>query len=502
MNPSLPLNVPGSRWDAMCQRLEPLLGDVRTALGPAWHQKLEAMFTETDLAVAAAAQTGAARPDWQVIQFHPAGSRLDEHGELIACAPSWDEALTALLAACKYQRCLPTKVCYDEGSQVLRLAAGQGVLVSISPVQYRAVSPRLRQRALSTISGLRKSATPSKEFLKRVRRWPGLAKAIGDDSTWHELATFRHEMVHLSIPAEWLQSARLLCAACGDPEPAMKRVQDVAAAALSAPTWNHIAHADSMAPTTPPWYVGSDGEPFGFYADAIDATADLLSRAAFEWTRGWEGIELGNGHYSGAPDYAPNYCLREHTGESILERLVIKDVAARPLLQIPKPSRTSAIAAGQVPRRSAEDVARYFGVGLPADARTLMLDESLAEVLIVQDGPWRFTRDGDLGVENTQIWLHKIDAAGNAVWSTSVPAYKGLLLSHRESGFLVLCADYDGGHPVAVIEGLSPIAAAQVRASLRDTRGYLMEYRVEGRSRQDEADFEKLLARALGAAKA
>lgn len=502
MNPSLPLNVPGSRWDAMCQRLEPLLGDVRAALGPAWHEKLEAYFAETDLAVAAAARSGAARRDWRVIQFHPAGRRLDENGEVLACAPSWGEALSAVLAACKYHRRLPTKVFYDEGSQVLRLAAGDDLLVSISPIQYRALPPRLRQRALSTISGLRKFATPSEEFLKRVRKWPGMAKAVGDDRTWHEMATFRNEMVHLPIPCEWLQSARLLCAACGFADPSMTRVQEVAAAALSAPTWNHIALAGSVESTTPPWYVGSDGEAFSFYVDAIDAMADLLTRAAREWTSDWEAIELGKGHCHGGPDYTPNYCLSRPSGTKGSERSAIDEVAARQLLLMPQPARETVEAALPAPGRSAEDVARFFGVGLPADARSLMLDESAAETLIVQDGPWRFTRDGDLAAERTHVWVHKLDRAGNAAWSAAVPAYKGLLLRHRESGFLVLCADYDGGHPVAVIDGMSPVAVAQVRASLRDTRGDLMEYRVEGRRRQDKADFEELLTRALDAAKA
>lgn len=491
------LSIPVSPWDSMCQRLEPLLGDIRSALGQGWHEILECYFPATDIDASAAVQSRQGTADWHLIQFHPAGRGLDEHGAGVACAPSLSEALTALLDACKAFRCLPTRIVFDGSKRQLLFLDGEALLVSVSRLQYRAVPRELRQRALGTITGLRRFADPPAELLKRVRKWPGLASAVGDTTTWHQMATFRQQMVHLPLPCEWLQSARLLCAACGRPEPGMKRVQDIAAAALSAPSWNHIAQADSLEPTSTPWYVGSDGQTFGFYADAADATADLWSRATREWTITWEAIELGKGHCFGAPHYTPEYSLSEHSSLSLLDRPVIHEIAARPLIQIRPLGSTLSVRADSLSCRSAADIAAIFGIGLPADAKARMLDESARETLIVQDGRWRFTRDGDLNSKDAHIRLHKVNHAGNAVWTVSVPAYKGLLLTHRETGLLVLCADYDGTAPVAIIEGLSPVAAAKVRTCLRDTSEHLMDFCVERLSRADRADFAELLAQAL-----
>ena len=52
MNSPLPQDFPAGRWDEMCVRLAPLLGDVKGALGPQWHEKAEAFFTEADFSVA------------------------------------------------------------------------------------------------------------------------------------------------------------------------------------------------------------------------------------------------------------------------------------------------------------------------------------------------------------------------------------------------------------------------------------------------------------------
>ena len=118
---------------------------------------------------------------------------------------------------------------------------------------------------------------------------------------------------------------------------------------------------------------------------------------------------------------------------------------------------------------SIEAIAALFGVGLPVDVKSRMLDERSDEILIVQDGPWRITRTGDLLDQHTSILVHRVGIDGNSLWCAAVPAYKGLLQTHRETGFYVFCADYDGAHPVAVIDGLSPSAVAQVRANLRYT---------------------------------
>ncbi|EWS56841.1 hypothetical protein X551_00302 [Methylibium sp. T29] len=88
MNSSDLQRFPGSRWDDMCLRLEHLLGDVRTSLGPQWHEKAEALFTEADFVVADAVLRSPKSPDWFLIRYAPAGHRLDGEGDGLVCAPS------------------------------------------------------------------------------------------------------------------------------------------------------------------------------------------------------------------------------------------------------------------------------------------------------------------------------------------------------------------------------------------------------------------------------
>ena len=81
MNSPLLQDFPAGRWDEMCVRLAPLLGDVKGALGPQWHEKAEAFFTEADFTVADAILSSTkSLPDWFIIRYAPAGQHLDGAG--------------------------------------------------------------------------------------------------------------------------------------------------------------------------------------------------------------------------------------------------------------------------------------------------------------------------------------------------------------------------------------------------------------------------------------
>jgi hypothetical protein len=131
-----------------------------------------------------------------------------------------------------------------------------------------------------------------------------------------------------------------------------------------------------------------------------------------------------------------------------------------------------------------------------------MLDGRSQEILVVQEGPWRFTRTVDAVGGSSQLWVHRLQDCGNTAWSAAVPAYNGLLQTHRRTGFHVLCADYDGAHPVAVIDGLSPLAVERVRAHLTDTTADRLEFRETGRRQRDVTEFQQLLSRALSRSQA
>lgn len=500
MNSPLGQDFPPSRWDEMCRRLGPLLGDVKSALGPQWHEKAEAFFTEADFIVAEAILSGSTPVlDWFVIRYAPAGRHLDGEGDSVTCAPSWSDALAVLLGACESHRSLPSRVECDGVARTLRLFVGEELLATLMPLPAAYVSPDLRKRALSTITGLRKSADTDAELLKRARKWPGMSALVAVESrVGHEMHEFRERMAHHPIPCEWLQSARMLCSACSKDNPSTSTVQAVAAAALCAKTWNHLAgpHGDFSARFLQPWYVRKDDEICEFHADAIDAVADLFSRGPRVWTTGWTGVALESRYSITAPDYVPCYTLSEPSQDTARRSSDERQVAIYPVCRSEAEAQVLARVAGVMPTAT-EAIAALFGIGLPVDVKARMLDERSDEILIVQDGPWRFTRTGDPLDQHTLIWVHRVGADGNSLWSAAVPAYKGLVQTHRETGCYVFCADYDGAHPVAVLEEVSPAAVAQVRANLPDTRADRMEFREEDRRARDRAHFRKLLDRAL-----
>lgn len=491
----------GGRWDEMRQRLQPLLGDVADLLGRNWHRRLEDLFTPADLDVARAVvgYRGTA-PTWFLIRFTAEGEVLDDGGDGLACAASFAEAVAALLEACEARRVLPTAVEYDAVGSTMRLLVRGKVLASILPMTARSVDDTLRKRTLSTITKLRTTADADDELLKRVRRWPGLSVVAHPQGLAKERRLPEYETRHHPIPREWLVSARELCGACGRADAATALVEAVAAAALGANSWNHLARlGDRSAALLQPWYVkwGDDvySDPQGLYWDAIDAFADTMARLAKEYAARWQGISLEGGH--SFPSAMPIYWFREQVrGASDTWRghEDPTDVAVYPVLLVepPKPGRIARV--NQALAGEADDVARLFGTGLPRDVKSGMLDDLAGQMLIVQVADWRFTRTGDPTDIHTSIWAYRLDDSGNCIETAAVPAYKGLLLSHRRTGAHVLSADYDGRHPVAVVWGLSPSAVAQIRACLPDTNARKIEFDESSLSERDRRAFDALLA--------
>lgn len=491
----------GGRWDDMCQRLQPLLGDVAGQLGPNWHRTLEDLFTPADLDVAQAVLRGPGTAcSWFLIRFTAEGEVLDEGGDGLACAASFTEAVAALLEACEARRVLPTAVEYDAVGSTLRLIVRGEVLATVLPMNARLVDATLRKRALSTVTKLRTALDADDELLKRVRRWPGLSGVAHPQGLAEKRRLPQYGTRHHPLPREWLVSARELCRACGRADPATALVEAVAVAALGAHSWNHLARlGDRSAALLQPWYVkwGDHvySDPHAPYSDAIDAFADTMVRLTKEYAARWQGVSVEGGH--SFPSAMPIYWFREQARSSSdlwISQKDPTDVAVYPVLRVepPKPDRVTRV--NRAFEGEAADVVRLFGTGLPRDVKSRMLDDLAGQMLIVQEAGWRFTRTGDPMHVDTTIWAYRLDENGNCVETAAVPAYKGLLLSHRRTGAHILSADYGGRHPVAIVRGLSPSAVAQVRACLPDTSGRRMDFDEGGLSERDRRAFDTLLA--------
>ncbi|APW41376.1 hypothetical protein [Rhodoferax saidenbachensis] len=501
MNIPLSENFTGGRWSDMCRRLELHLGNIPKKLGAQWHEKVEALFTEADFMVAGAIlQKPRTTPDWFVIHYAPAGRRLDEEGDGLVCASSWTEAVAVLLGACESNRILPSRVVYTEAPRSLQLLMGDVLLATIEPLSVKRMSDKLRQRALSTVSGLRDFTDPRAELLKRVRKWPSLGNLVSSDSLdVGEIPQFRQQMAHHPIPREWLQSARLLCTACGKTNPSASMVQTVAATALGALSWNHLAepYGDYSAGLLQPWYLYKDDGASAFYADAIDAFAELIARAPHEWISDWSGVEFDSRYGIATVDYVPIYTLSEYDKANPKPTSDVRQISVYSVIRATPPDHELLERVESAVTCMPDSLATLFCLGLPADTKAKLLDDRAKQILIVQDGEWRFTRTGVPKEHGTFLWVHRMDQAGNSIWSAAVPTYKGLLQNHRRTGTYVLCADYDGKHPVAVISGLSPVAADKIRANLPDTTENGMEFFEEKKQQRDREKFQRLLEQTL-----
>lgn len=491
------------RWDLMCRRLESLLGDVAELLGSRWFVTLERLFSEADLDAAAVLRGGSLpHPDWFVMRYTEAGRRIDGEETGIVCAPSQQAAIASLLAACESARFMPTKVVHDSAQRSWQLFAGQALLVTVSPLIVKEVSAKLRARAFGTLKCLRAAKNPAVEFLKRLRRWPHLAQVQQDEELDADsVLAMLERMAHLPCPAEWLLSARMLCKACGLVKPDSAFIEKVAAAALGAPSWNHLAGSFEVRRMglMQPWSVHGEanayGEVYGCYADGFDALADAAIRLPHEFVTGWESVSFRSTPGFSLTDYLPTFGFRERFldgNRSPIESFG-DSIWISPIVRAQAPERDAIERVERALSEGDDAIAALFGAKVAGDVRARLMDERSGETLVAQDGPWRVVRTGDPMKHGTYLFVYRVDENSNAMAAAAVPTYKGLLQTHRRTGHHVLCSDYDGKMPVAVLKGLSPTAVALIRANLPSTSESVMEFAEEPKWGENKRAFAEIM---------
>ncbi|MDM0084752.1 hypothetical protein QTI17_29545 [Variovorax sp. J31P179] len=460
-------------WVKLRKRVEPLLGDLETHLGRHWHATLDRIFSRQDLNASERLMRWPAPTRWLAVQrFQLGGS--DDFDLEIRCVESFPHAVAFLVEDCRFRRMLPTSLTLARDRERLDLWLGAERLATIGPMNMRRPSEEIRRRAEGTVIGLRKFDDVERELLKRARRWPGLSELVMNGAPARREGTGAPfpsaERSHLPVPKEWLFSARVLCARCGHPEPNRSFLEQVAAAAFDAPSWNHLAGAGAQFSSLP-WFMqkSSSSEEPGvvedFYSDGIDAVADLFSRAPSELTSNWSGAALAVGGLGGIS----SYWLERKSGAlddplSTYERISIGAVESvfvddQDLLELV----ARAIGSGdQGP------LEQLFGIGQSKDSRMQLADSWEGEELIASEGAWRFTLAGKENPRTAALMARRFDADGSCVERAGGSAYKTQLRSWN--GHHVLCADYDGSNPVAIIEGLSRATVEKLAAVLPDQR--------------------------------
>lgn len=194
-------------------------------------------------------------------------------------------------------------------------------------------------------------------------------------------------------------------------------------------------------------------------------------------------------------DYLPTYGFLERflDGNRSPAESFGDSVWISPILRAESPERD---AIGRVERALSEGsdaIAALFGAKFSGDVRARLMDERGGETLVVQDGPWRVVRTGDPMKHGTYLYVYRVDVNSNAMAAAAVPTYKALLQTHRRTGHHVLCSDYGGKRPVAVLKGLSPAAVALIQANLPSTLEGVLEFTEEPGWGEDKRAFAEIM---------
>lgn len=461
-------------WVKLRKRVEPLLGDLETHLGPHWHPTLDRIFSKQDLAASERLMRWRAPPRWLAIQRFQLGGSGDFDLD-IRCVESFTEGVAFLVDDCRFRRMLPTALTLARDSDRLDLWLGAERLASICPMDMRRPGEEIRRRAEGTVVGLRKFDDVEGELLKRARRWPGLSGLVMNGSSGKrdgggETPCPSAERHHLPVPKEWLFSARALCARCGHPDPDRRFLEQVAAAAFDSPSWNHLAGAGAQF-SSMPWCMqksSSSEEPGAvedFYSDGIDAVADLLSRASTEWTPNWSATALAVGGVGGAPTYRLDRIFTAPVDHlSTYERIFVEPVESA----VVDDQDLLAVVGRAIFSDDQGPLEQLFGIGQSKSSRMQLADSWEGEELIASEGAWRFTLAGKDDPRSAALMARRFDEDGSCIERAGGSAYKTQMRSWK--GHQVLCADYDGSRPVAIIEGLSRATVEKLAAVLPDQR--------------------------------
>jgi hypothetical protein len=444
-------------WEGIRTRLQPYLGDLTSLLGDRWMDVFQHAFSRADfLAVTASAWNAGRVRSWIEIDLPHSGLSEYVIGRYHDCvARHMDVALAWLSLRCKEAGFWPDAISGEESSVVL--SKGGQIIARLRALELTRSSESDRQRALSTVSGLRKHEQAAGEFAKRVRRWPGLK----DMSFAEPPRTF----AHFPVPSEWLISARELCQHAKVSEPSTDLLQRIAAAVFSAPSWNHlVAHQDiELAAAYCPWEVRDGDKRIAAFADPFQGFAFLAHRIP-DWAFGKSNVrcDLLNRDDQDLPtvglrapaDHALQYEQRWDREQRLtlnaLMPATLEDEAQFAL----RADIATALATGGV-----SALGRYFGLSGGAAERLAARDDYNGENLVAEDGPYRITAN------DTHLWIRRHAADGTCLWEAAIARHRGAVWKHP-SGLLVMSGEYHLDKPVGVLPMLAPWTMEGISAAL------------------------------------
>lgn len=484
-------------WSAIGAKLHSAFGDPnslwhgdRPRPGKyAWMPVFDRAFSNADFIAARHARVGsppaALWPAWYV-EFHVAGYNACESSDVM-WAQTQDEALAYLHRACHEVSFFPDSVHVAETTISTSLSNRPFATVGAMRPRPRTIGTPTHRRAQSTLRGLAKSEAPYEQLLHRLRRWPGMGRLEGGETS------DRHRRVpHVPDPGEWLHQAHGLLSRGGLPTD-HATCQRLVACVLDANSFNSAiaGRSDEMSAIAGPWivkrsYPDGSKKVLGFFVDAFDGLAGLIGH--FE-----ETFPGGGGTYLEVEStlmlHSLSIRIRDTPAWSTeCTRLSLEQLRCTCVER--GDASFEAVAAARR-EESGELMKELFGVGLDGQDR---IAQSLAErgySLIGRQGRHHFVLWRKQ--ENEEyVGCIRFDDEGNAADESFAHRYKGSLAYVPAVGCWALFSDYDEREPVAVFSEIARDLARRINE-------YLPEHEdqdVQHLSRRTEEQLRALLDRA------
>ena len=473
-----PYSILANHYGLIADRLAPQVGDIRTYLGfqRLWDLDVDECFLLNDAWAVEAILRRSAIP-WHLVRWQDSANLVERNDDYVVCLDQTD-AVTYVLSACRNSRCSPDAAqVNDDGSMGFGL--GGLPFARIEPLRSAprpdsGVLGRAEQTLLGHVPGLH----GIQALHRHMTAWPGLsALALSPDAAQNFPDPATDYGTHIPHPLEWRNGAQRMLKKCGEIDPPPARIELIAAAALGAPSWDHLITAWHAADPTAmmPWDVfdvASEDEPYeliSVQADAIRAFP-AFARAAASALSEWGAAELD----VNASKRGPRFQVARP-----IER--VGDRFALTLLQMRQPAVVLAairveeiddeglrVEVGRAMAQGPEAFQRLFGIGEMPQHKQLEIDRWSELALFLEEPPWRFSLC-ETGEPMGSLAIEYLNKVGNRIGPlVYIARHRGCIAWVDSERAYVAFAEYHARQPHALLRGLSKTAAAKLQACFED----------------------------------
>jgi hypothetical protein len=486
-------------WAQVAKRLFPLVGDLTKKYGEPWDEPVDRLYSAADREIAIEIISGRTQvPEWHYIEFTNDAPYDFYYEDSVEVFRSSSRALAHLLSRCQSKRFKFDAVEQVSATRFEFIHKGK-VLAIIERPNYRSFDDASLSRHKAAIVGVRRSENPAEEYMKRFSRLPNVRLTrckVGTYRIFQE-QQIRYGHDHVPVPKEWLDSARILAADVGIQEPGMKLLQDIACAALGAPSWNHLSAplGDRSGELLGLWII--DDSSRGYDTATLSRTpweclAHLTSRFE-EFTQSHHStllsVHQGLSGTIGLPRFSfkdddPKWLPENRPPLTMqLEHPTSTDVSFREECTLYEQNTIApaeaALSAG------ATAVAEYLGIRSSQPNFQASIDAMDDVHVILETSRWRITGPKKFGYgHGPVVQATYVTPEGRSVLIGTVPAYKAGIGKDLESGTYFLTREYHCSNPAVALLGLTESDANHLMATFPQNMGDFVKLTLTNRERE------------------